>query len=233
MQPNANNFFLFSLPKFTLIAFPIFLVSAMFLYPGGTIFDDQRLTYSFTENYLSDSGRTENFRGEPNFFASTLFCYGLSLAGLTFIAFFYSIVSFFQESKRSGQLAILGAFIGILGSLCMIGVGFTPVDLYRTAHIFCANWLFRLFFVSSLCFSLAIYTHPTIPNKISGGYLVFSLLILSYVLIDELAPNASTSISILQLKVVAQKLIIIAFLIVIFLQSVGFKKLQYSLNKDL
>ena len=108
----------------------------------------------------------------------------------------------------------------------MAGVGLTPADLYLDLHIICANWLFRFFFVASLCYSMVIFRHPQFENKYAIGYLVFTFSILIYIIISELGPDPTVDLFALTLQVISQKMILLILMAAIYIQTLGLKKLQ-------
>ena len=194
----------------------------MLLYTGSTYRDHLTLGYSFTENFLSDLGRTLTFSGKINFLSSILFNISLILAGGVFALFYLHVRKVFNLDKQK-ILAFIGSFFGILGGLCLVGVGFTPSDLYLYLHIVCTNWLFRFMFVASLFYTIVIFRHPTFENKYASGYLVFSITILIYILISELGPGPKVSHFALVLQVVSQKIILLVLMMAIYIQTLGLK----------
>jgi len=220
-----NPLWLWQAPQLCLLIFLALVTMAAFLYPGGTLHDKDMAVYSFSNNYLSDMGRTMAINGDANFFASSFFLLALLIAGSVIILFFIHARPLFSDNKTMRSLSSVGTIMGIMGCLCLIGVGFTPVNLYREAHILSANWVFRFFFIASLCYTLTIFLKKEMPNRLAIGYLVFSLFIISYILINELGPSPSSSPKILTIKVMAQKIILLCFISTIYLQSVGIKKI--------
>jgi len=225
MNNIEENLWLITLPRIVLVLFIIFNIISMFTYPGGTFLDNLNLGYSFTQNFLSDLGRTMSFSEEVNYFSSQFFNMSLILAGSVFVVFYFHVSRVFSASNQK-IWANIGSFIGIFGGLSLIGVGLTPADLYLEIHIVCATWLFRFFFVASLCYSIVIFRHDRLENKFASGYLVFTFSILLYILISELGPDPKISSFALTLQVVSQKLILLILMCSIYIQTQGLKKLQ-------
>ena len=225
MNYNKRNPWLIVLPQMVLGLFIILNIIAMLSYPGSTYRDSLTSGYSFTHNFLSDLGRTMSFSGEVNFLSAQLFNMSLMLAGLVFIIFYLQVWQVFSEDSLN-MLALVGSFFGVLGGLALAGVGLTPADLYLDLHIICATWLFRVFFVSSLCYSSVIFCHSRFKNKYALGYLVFTFSILLYILISELGPDPKVSQFSLILQVVSQKMILLILMSAIYIQTLGLKKLQ-------
>ena len=226
MQKKIVNPWLIDLPRLVLAMFIIFNLIAMILYPGGTFLDHTTNGYSFTRNFLSDLGRTNSFSDEINFISSQLFNTTLILSGLIFTKFYINVRKVFNAENQL-LIATIGSFFGILGGLSLSGVGLTPANLYLDLHIICASWLFRFFFIASLCYSIAIYRHTHLNNKYAIGYLIFSISILAYIIISELGPSPKINQLALTLQVVSQKLILVILLTAIYIQTMGLKKLGY------
>ena len=115
---------------------------------------------------------------------------------------------------------------GVLGGLSLIGVGLTPANLYLELHIICATWLFRFFFVTSLCYTIVIYHDPDFENKYTGGYLIFTISILLYIIISEMGPNPKVDEFALTIQVISQKIILLIFMVAIYIQTLGLQKMQ-------
>ena len=224
MNDIEKNQWLITFPRMVLGLFIIFNIIAMFTYPGSTYLDNLTPCYSFTQNFMSDLGRTISFSGEVNFLSAQLFNMSLILAGGIFILFYYHVQRVFSADNQR-MLAFIGSIFGVFGGLSLIGVGLTPADLYLDFHIICATWLFRSFFVASFCYSIVIFRHTRFKNKFAGGYLVFTFSILLYILVSELGPDPKISQFALTLQSIAQKVILFIFLGAVYLQTRGLQKL--------
>ena len=225
MKKTEGNPWLIKLPRLILGIFVVLNIIAMLSYPGGTFLDDTTTGYSFTRNFLSDLGRTLSYAGEVNFLSSQLFNMTLILSGVVFANFYLHVRKVFAEDNQR-TLSLIGSFFGVLGGLSLAGVGLTPADLYLDLHMICATWLFRFFFVASLCYSMVIFLHSQFENKYAMGYLLFTLSILFYILISELGPSPKEVPWALTLQVVSQKMILLILLSAIYIQTIGLKKLQ-------
>jgi hypothetical membrane protein len=56
-----------------LILFVSFNLIAILFYPGSTYLNHETTKYSFTNNFLSDLGRTVTHKGIPNFYSAFFF----------------------------------------------------------------------------------------------------------------------------------------------------------------
>ena len=212
-------------PRIVLGLFIVFNIIAILSYSGGTYLDSLSPGYSFTRNFLSDLGRTISFSGEVNFLSALFFNLSLILAGGIFTNYYIHVRKVFpKENQRF--LALVGSIFGVLGGLSFIGVGLTPADLYLELHVICATWLFRFFFVASMCYSWAILRHSKFENKYAIGYIWFTFSILLYILVSELGPDPKTNQFALTLQVVSQKIILFILMGSIYIQTIGLKKLQ-------
>ena len=225
MNNIGKNPWVITFPQQVLWLFIILNIAAMLLYPGSTYRDNLTSGYSFTENFLSDLGRTLTFSKEINFLSAQFFNMSLILAGAVFTMFYLHVRKVFNEENQR-TLAFIGSFFGILGGLSLAGIGLTPADLYLDLHIICANWLFRFMCATSLFYTVVIFRHPGIENKYVGGYMVFTISILLYILISEFGPDSTISQFALVLQVVSQKIILLIFMLAIYIQTLGLQKLQ-------
>ena len=212
------------MPKYSILIFIVFNLTAMMFYPGGTIGNPSTQGYSFTENFFSDLGNSVSHSGENNIISFILFNFSLSLCGLTFIVLFYSIKTAFKPSL----LNFLATLFGILGGICCIGVAFTPADLLLAPHIFFANGIFRGLCIASLFYSILIFKKNDMDNKYAYGFIVFGFMVLVYILISELGPNPRINPNALRLQVVSQKMITLWLFVSIYFYSIGLGKHLYS-----
>ena len=225
MNNIEKNPWLITIPRLVLKIFVVFNIISILSYSGGTYLDNLNPGYLFTQNFLSDLGRTISFSGDINFFSAQFFNMSLILAGTVFTFFYLHVCRVFLANNQR-ILALIGSLFGILGGLSLVGVGLTPADLYLEIHVVCATWLFRFFFVASLCYSIVIFRHDRLENKFASGYLVFTFSILLYILISELGPDPKVSSFALTLQVISQKLILFILMCSIYIQTQGLKKLQ-------
>jgi len=225
MNPFEKNPWLVQFPRIVLGLFIICNIIAMLSYTGGTYLDSFNPGYSFSRNFLSDLGRTVSFSGEINFVSAQLFNMSLILAGGVFILFYFHVWKVFSAYNQK-MLCLIGSIFGVLGGLSFVGVGLTPADLYLDFHIIFSTWLFRFFFVTSLCYSWVIFRHSKFETKYALGYIVFTFSILLYILISELGPDPKFGQFSLTMQVVSQKMILFIFMVAIYMQTLGLQKLQ-------
>jgi hypothetical membrane protein len=224
MNNIQTNPWLISMPRLALWLFILLNIIAMLFYPGSTYLNHLTTEYSFTQNFLSDLGRTLTFSKNVNFLSSQLFNTSLIVAGVIFSLFYLNVHKVFNSDKGK-TLALIGSIFGFFGGISLAGVGLTPSDLYLNIHILCANWLFRFMFMASLFYTAVIFRHPKFEDKYASGYLIFTFSILLYILISELGPDPKLNLFALKLQVVSQKMILLIFMASIYIQTLGLQKL--------
>ncbi len=213
--------FLITLPRVVCIYFVISFILAMIIYAGGTINDPESMGYSFTRNFFSDLGK---FTTE-NIISAMMFNLSLIVCGWSFAAYFFYFTKLFNQNTIIHILAKVGSFSGIIGALCFIGVGLTPHNLFLDYHIVFVNWAFRSFLLAGISLSVVLYKDNRFENRFAMGYFIFAILTFLYVLVLEFAPDPKISDFALIFNVIAQKIIIFAFIFSILYQSFGNSKL--------
>ena len=218
---NLVYFFIVVLPRLSLGFFLFCILVGMYLYPGSTYHNYETVGYLFSENFLSDLGRTMTYKGENNFHTSILFNMALCFGGVTYTVFYFMIKNLFDNKLITN----LGSLFGICGALCFIGVALTPADLFLDSHIFFNTWLFRCFLLSTLFYSWLIYKSPKISNYYLLGNLIFIVSLIIYILILMYAPSPKVSYEALVFQAVTQKFILFNFVGSIIVQTYGYSKI--------
>ena len=216
----SNRVFIVQMPRLGVILYLIFTSISIIFYAGGTIRNPDTLGYSFTQNFFSDLGKLST----DNFLAMIFFSGSLFVVGITFSIYFYYLMKSYNNDSL-GIIAIIGSGLGIIGAVCFIGVGFTPHNVLFTPHIFFVNWAFRSFLLSSLLLSIALFKDVRLPSRYGVGYLFFAISIFFYILVLEFAPKPELSEISLIFNVLAQKAIVLIFLLSVLYQSFGNSKL--------
>ena len=216
----SNRVFIVQMPRLGVILYLIFTAISIIFYAGGTVRDPDTLGYSFTQNFFSDLGKLST----DNFLAMIFFSGSLFVVGITFSIYFYYLMKSYNYDSL-GIMAKIGSCLGILGALCFIGVGFTPHNVLFTPHIFFVNWAFRSFLLSSLLLSIVLFKDDRLSSRYGIGYLFFAISIFLYILVLEFAPKPELSEISLIFNVLAQKAIVLIFLLSVLYQSFGNSKL--------
>jgi len=219
-----NELILIQLPRWVVLLFVILMMIAMMVYPGGQIHNDASIGYSFTNNFFSDLGTHTSYNGSPNFLSMGLFMIALTLVGITFSIYYVTLPQLFSNDTLNYRLATLGSFFGFLGSVCLIGTGFTPADLVLDEHVFFANNIFYSFCVTALCYTVAIFRSSQFDNQMALGYGIFFMLIVLYIGVLEFGDSPRSNPTALKIQVVTQKIIVFVFCLSIAHQTIGLKR---------
>ena len=146
---------------------------------------------------------------------------GLLVVGLNFILYFYSFMKLFNANTFTGKIGKAGSIFGIIGAIFFIIIGFTPHNFVHDSHIIAVNWAFRSFCLASLLLFYSMYNDSRFEWRYALGYLIFSLLIFFYIIVLEFGPSPRDSDFSLVFNVIAQKIIVLVFVLSVFYQSFG------------
>ena len=165
---NNPRFMIIKLPIIGMVGFLLCIVLSISFYPGGTIKQENTSGYIFTENFLSDLGRTVSPSGDNNFASMILFICALASISLSMSGFFYGTFRYFKNKFPLQGISLgIGTVLFIVSFCFLLGVGFTPANIALPPHIFFAVWFFRLIFslksYSKCCFMKRLLKYPTIP----------------------------------------------------------------------
>lgn len=219
--------YFYFLMMFGSIQFSILSFIAMLFYQGGTITNPNIPGYSFFHNFFSDLGRTKAWSGKSNVISYVIFTITLTIFGISFLLYFITMPYFFVERKLEKYLSIIGSILAIITGISLVGVAFTPYDVYPSAHF---NFV-RIAFLS-LLLAMAIYTITTFLNKeypiqYTIIFLLFSLLIGVYIILMLRFPDVSKN-EILMFQATSQKIVIYTWTISFLFESYGSWKLDKS-----
>ena len=82
------------------------------------------------------------------------------------------------------------------------------------------------YFIDSKIISVEGTYSNGFKNKYAGGYMIFTISILLYILISEFGPDPKISHFALVLQVVSQKIILLIFMVAIYIQTLGLQKIE-------
>ena len=204
-------------PRYSICLFIFLFCSSILFYPGGTLHNPSTIGYSFTRNFFSDLG----ILSQENIISVILFAMGLLVVGLNFILYFYSFMKLFNANTFIGKIGKAGSIFGIIGAIFFIIIGFTPHNFVHDSHIIAVNWAFRSFCLASLLLFYSMYNDSRFEWRYALGYLIFSLLIFFYIIVLEFGPSPRDSDFSLVFNVIAQKIIVLVFVLSVFYQSFG------------
>ncbi len=192
----------------------------MIVFPGGTIHDIELTQYSFLNNFFSDLGRTEDFRGNNNP-SRWIFTATLTIVGISMLAFFNAIPTVFKNDPRFEVLKYVTLVFGIIASICYVGVAFTPWDKFMLGHEISVKVGFSAFFIMSLILTYMIYKDMDYPDIYGHVFIFFNCILLGYIYLLFFGPDARETQQALGLQVVSQKIVVYAEIICMLFQMHG------------
>ena len=118
-------------------------------YPGGTVSDESTRFYSFSHNFLSDTGSTVAFNGQRNVVGAVLFGLSVLIMVLVLVGSIVVAVRLLSATPGARLLARLAAVASVLVCAGFLGVALTPADRAWQLHIGFSKLAFRSFPVAS------------------------------------------------------------------------------------
>ena len=223
------------------IYFVIVNTIAIYLFPGGSLYDPTLTSYSFSENFFSDLGVYETVSGDQNFLSCFLFNSTLVMMGFSCLSFIL-VPRLFNQNKISYVCATIGSYIAMLSGLSFLGVGLTPADLYFHEHVFFVIVGFRSMVPAMVFLTLAFFFSP-VSNKYTVASVLFLLSITVYSIFEtsnppEVSPREdlelfkeTVSYNRMIISVIAQKVITLISFVSFFVFTYGFYQLTL-IKKD-
>jgi hypothetical membrane protein len=156
---------------FGVVQFLCLCTLAALLYPGGTLLERSTTGYSFSENFLSDLGRTDSWSNKPNARAATLFNGAVVVLGVSIVPFFLCLP--LHAPDRSHLLWVAAAF-GLGSAVALVGIGLTPYDVYFGAHHTALFFWVTLLSVTVMLHFWALFT----SDECSSWFALLSLALL-------------------------------------------------------
>ena len=245
------KFYLVVVPYIGIASFFIFNIIAIWQYPGYdkcSFFDSENCKseqYSFTLNFFSELGSLQTntdddyppmdeggYNNKNNtvsmiFFNSSLIIVGLVIA--IFYQFFYKLFIFKEDSKQSTTYSKACRYLGVITGVMFAGVGAAPHDFNFTWHVIFANGAFSALLPLSILHTVSFKKSKYINAKYAYGYILFCLALSTYLYIiffgPQIGPGLTFTEKELILQVVAQKAIILTFILAMIYQTQGIRKL--------
>jgi len=200
-----------------MILYVIFIALAMLTYAGGTQDNPSNPGYSFWFNSISDSGRTVARNGKLNITALIFFSIAISISAITLVPLFIVLSRLFNEDSLEKKFAKSGEYLGILSSIAMIGVVFTPADILYAPHMIFAILSYFSNLGTFIAYTIAIYRSKSF-SRLYNYYFIIALLVFSISLVVGLSGLA---IGIRSFLTVGQKIGTIALFISFLVLTYG------------
>lgn len=186
MFRNKDRTLFFILPLIGILLFIILVFLSALAYDGGNKLNPAASGYSFSNNYLSDLGRAKTLNGLEN--NLPFYCFNGSLIILCpiFVLYFLYLPILYSENKKTLTVARIGSLFGVFGSICFAGVGFTPVDLYFSSHVFFANWLYRCYCITIIFYAAAFIFIPKKSQVFATAFIIIGMIVAAHILLSDI-----------------------------------------------
>ena len=178
----------------------------MQIYPGGHLGHYHAEGYSFTQNFLSDLGRTSQFARGYN---PTAPFYRLTLAtaGVCTMIFFGGLCYVLAKSARSFWV-FLCLLSGVFAGIGYIGIAWHPINVDYWSHIRYVQVGFIAFWIMTVTCGFSIQRGSFIPHWYARMLFVFAAVLGAQIAVMLLGPRSWSSGSALYLQVIAQKVVV-------------------------
>jgi hypothetical protein len=212
------------------LQFVVLTALAMWVYPGGAVYDLSANRYLFLRNFFSDLGATVTPSGRPNLASHILLAIALATVGIALIlaSSNWKVIVARRQAAQSAGFASQ-AFECIAG-LGFVGIAATPWNLVLDAH----NGFVRAAFGFLLAYDLCLLV-VQLRNRWSSAFTminaVYLVLLVAYVGILFFGPRLDTQNG-LEFQVAAQKIIVYASVINLGLQAVGVRRETRRLQRQ-
>jgi len=160
----------------------VLTTAAMFFFQGDG-------GYSFFDDFFSELGQTAVPTGAANTLSCVLFNAALGFAGCGLALFFLAFPACFTESAGAKVLCRIARPLGVASGICFVGVAFTPMNLYLTAHEEFFMWAFRAFPIAVLLGTVAILLDKNYPSRFALVFGVFACMLIAYLLLISFGPG--------------------------------------------
>ena len=245
MKKNLK-FCLITVPYIGIATFFIFNIIAISQFPGYdkcAFFESNNCKsdqYSFKLNFFSELGslntntdddylaQREGDNNKKNTVSMIFFNTSLLVVGIIIVVFYQSFNKFFnlkEDSLKSIRYSKICKYLGLITGIMFAGVGLAPHDLNFTLHVFFANGAFSCLLILSILHTLTFKESKYIYSRYSYGYILFCIFLAIYLYIIFLGPSIGPGLEFseneLIFQVVAQKVIILTFILSMFYQTRG------------
>ncbi|TFG03200.1 MAG: hypothetical protein EU539_12490 [Promethearchaeota archaeon] len=159
-----------------LIIYTGLVVLAMIFYTGGTATNPNYPGYNFWGNTISDSGRSVAYSGQKNTVSMILLSSSLIFIAIVNVPFFLALRHLFLEDKLQKYLSLIGTIFGIIASLSLIGIAFTPADILIEGHMLFVYIRYSCVVFMGVFYSLAMYMNKEFPRRYTLIFIIFTII---------------------------------------------------------
>jgi magnesium-transporting ATPase (P-type) len=154
------------------ITYIILPLIAMVFYAGGTMVNPNAPGYTFWENFFSDLGMTKSYSGKDNTVSMIIFIIAWSVWGISIIITALGSPYFFRENSMEKWLSIIGSFFLIITGISIVGVAFTPWDIYYDEHLVFDELTGLFSGIGSILYIFVALHNKDFPNRFTYTWAV-------------------------------------------------------------
>ncbi|MFX0069776.1 MAG: hypothetical protein ACFFAO_01670 [Candidatus Hermodarchaeota archaeon] len=184
-----------------LIIYNCLIILAMLFYAGGTADNPNYPGYNFFGNTISDSGRSVAHSGITNTISMIFLSSSLILIGIITIPFFLALRFLFIEDKLQKHLSMIGSIFGIISSVSMIGIAFTPADILIDGHMFFVYIRYSCVVFMGVFYSIAMHLNKEFPQKCKYLFIVYTVFFFIISIMGLIGIIASRSLMVFAQKI--------------------------------
>jgi len=191
---------LYNLTLVLFVQYVVVTIVMILLYDAGNRYAPVSPHFVLNQNYLSDLGRSVSFSGVANpsyvFYSLTL-----GLAGIGIFLFFQQL-----QSTMTSKAKYLISLLALVSAIGYIGIALYPVNIDLVTHVLFGRLAyFSFFFTSVISHILLNKDRFKTANKL---FWILNILLFLYLLLMLFGPNSSQGVWALQLKTIAQKVVV-------------------------
>ena len=201
----------------------ILILIAMFTYAGGTADDPNNVGYAFWGNTFSDLGRTVAWSSQSNLTSMILFSLAYGIHAITMIPFYLQVIKFFSDRNFEYKTSKIGSFFGILASVAIIGIIFTPADILNTPHWIFVYIGYPSLFLMGITYSITLFLSEKFTRNFSYAFIMLFFIFFIALMVGLIGISTSRII-----MVIGQKIMRIALLIDLIILIYGIWKLEQN-----
>ena len=200
--------------------FVVLTIPAMLFYPGGTLYDETTVGYSFFGNFFSELGVTLTYYGKSNAVSAIIFTFSLTVFGIG-IAAFFAATQYIVGAARSGRtVARAGAVFGIAAGLAFIGVAATPANKLLGMHMAFLCVAFPAVMIAAALHSIALFLAGPHLRRFGETYAAAAVFLAGYLVLALFGPGLKTAYGV-RFQAAAQKAAAYPTIAFIIYQSVA------------
>jgi len=155
-----------------MIQWVILTLIAMLFYAGGTMVNPNASGYTFWANTFSDLGMTKSYSGKDNTVSMIIFIIALSMLGILLIISIIAVPYFFRENSLEKWLSIIGTFFLILEGILIVGIAFTPWDIYPDEQLVLWQISGYMGIIGGILYIIVVFHNAEFPNRYAYTWIV-------------------------------------------------------------